>query len=785
MSVLKKTSRFWRQTIFCSLAIFLPAAPGYADVRTLRIVGDDNYPPYLFRAPDGRIEGYLADLWQLWQDKTGLKVELTATKWAEAQRMIGRGDADVIDMIFRTPQREALYDFSPPYADLPVAIYSHASISGITQVGALRGFQIGVQEGDACIDKLQSHGISELRYFVNYTDMINAAMAEEVKIFCLDEYPANYYLYRMGKQHEFRKAFELYRGQFHRAVRKGDIATLQLIERGMAAIGAEEQAALRKKWFGEPIDMAVYGRYVFIGLIALAIAGLGLMLWNGALHRRVKKNTLALSKTIEQLLSAQQVLQQIQDDQVATLEAIPDLLMEMDETGRIVQVKSWRDSVLKQPKQSWPGKQIKDLFPDEAADVVLESIRVSSQAGSDYGRLIRLPFPDGERWLELSAARKPCRNGQPMHFIILSRDVTERQLAASRLARVKDFYAAISEINETIIHATSDQQLFEDICRIAVERGRMNMAWIGIEEAETRRVVPMAKYGQCLRYLDDIVISTRADLPEGQGVSGSVWRQQKALINNDIASNPTMTPWLAKFREYGWQSSACFPIFRAGSIHALLTVYNTDIDVIDEKISGLLNAMAAEISFGLASLDARQTLTESEARYRLLAENGSDVIWLFDLASNRFAYISPSVEKLRGYTVEEALQQDMRKAMTPESFNKLSRQLPKRFAAFATGDAATWIEEVALIHKDGGTVITESAVSLIGDGQGRPVQIQGVTRNIAERKRAEAALLEKESQYRAAIEASPDGFWVVDTAGRFQEVNDAISPCPGTAGKSS
>ena len=132
------------------------------DERPLRVVTDDNYPPYLFRNDDGEVEGYLVDLWRLWERKTGIPVKLTATNWAEAQRMIADGRADLIDMIYRTPQREPLYEFAEPYADLPVVIYTHTTIGGISGVSTLKGFQIGVQSGDACIHQLANHGITTI-----------------------------------------------------------------------------------------------------------------------------------------------------------------------------------------------------------------------------------------------------------------------------------------------------------------------------------------------------------------------------------------------------------------------------------------------------------------------------------------------------------------------------------------------------------------------------------------------------------------------------------------------
>ena len=56
--------------------------------------------------------------------------------------------------------------------------------------------------------------------------------------------------------------------------------------------------------------------------------------------------------------------------------------------------------------------------------------------------------------------------------------------------------------------------------------------------------------------------------------------------------------------------------------------------------------------------DTEEMLRESEERYKLLAENVSDVIWTVD-ANQQFVYVSPSVERLLGYSVEESLGQHL------------------------------------------------------------------------------------------------------------------------------
>ena len=165
--------RIWGAVLF----VLLVLAPAWGQARTIRVVSDDNFPPYVFRGDDGEAKGYLVDLWKLWQEKTGTTVELTLTRWVDAQKMLLSGQADIIDAIFRTPAREASYEFSLPYVQLPVAIFAHKSISGIEGVASLRGFQVGVQEGDACIEKLEEHGILTLVRYPNYNEMIVAARA--------------------------------------------------------------------------------------------------------------------------------------------------------------------------------------------------------------------------------------------------------------------------------------------------------------------------------------------------------------------------------------------------------------------------------------------------------------------------------------------------------------------------------------------------------------------------------------------------------------------------------
>ncbi len=415
----------------------LPAGPT-PPPQSLHVVTDDNFPPYVFRNADGIPEGFIVDLWRLWERRTGIPVRLTATNWAEAQAMIQSGQADVIDAIYRTAPREPLYDFSAPYTNLPVAIFAHASISGINSVQTLKGFQIGVQEGDACIDKLHENGINELIEYRNYRELIAAARRQDIKVFCLDEYPANFYLYQAQAQHEFIKAFALYEGQFHRAVRKGETDTLRRVEEGMQAITPDEIDALREKWLVSVPGAFLYTRHLVWGGLLMILCGALLALWNLLLRRRVVAKTAALELALAELQAAHDAIQEANDNLAATLNAIPDLLFKLDSDGRYLDVFAKPEVLLAAPKDVLIGRKASDILPESAARTVMDSIQAAARTGSDYGRSIQLAMDDGEHWFELSTTCSESKADGATRFLMLSRDITQRRESELALIRMKE-----------------------------------------------------------------------------------------------------------------------------------------------------------------------------------------------------------------------------------------------------------------------------------------------------------------------------------------------------------
>jgi len=163
--------------------------------------------------------------------------------------------------------------------------------------------------------------------------------------------------------------------------------------------------------------------------------------------------------------------------------------------------------------------------------------------------------------------------------------------------------------------------------------------------------------------------------------------------------------------------------------------------------------------------EAEENLRESDARYRILAENIQDVIWVLD-KNLGYTYISPSVERFRGYTVEEAMNQPLDKIFTPESHDRII-SLAERYLALErsgakidTGRSLTM--ELEQICRDGSTIWTEVTASFLLDRAGRPDGFVGITRNITERKRAEESLRQSEEIYRTIFENTGTAMAILD-----------------------
>jgi PAS domain S-box-containing protein len=177
----------------------------------------------------------------------------------------------------------------------------------------------------------------------------------------------------------------------------------------------------------------------------------------------------------------------------------------------------------------------------------------------------------------------------------------------------------------------------------------------------------------------------------------------------------------------------------------------------------------------------QELLKKSEEQYRLLADHMKDQVWLMDLNMN-ITYVSPSIERLMGYSSDEMKKLPWDKLLTPESFKKaiefISIRMPKAIKA-SSKDLIFRTLELEFTLKGGQKIWGECSFSFIRDDQGKAVSILGESRNITERKLAEEKLHQSEEKYRTILEDIQEGYFEVDLNGNFIFFNDTLCRVSG------
>ena len=166
---------------------------------------------------------------------------------------------------------------------------------------------------------------------------------------------------------------------------------------------------------------------------------------------------------------------------------------------------------------------------------------------------------------------------------------------------------------------------------------------------------------------------------------------------------------------------------------------------------------------------AQEALLQSEKRYRFLAENMSDVVWILDAESMRFTYVSPSITQLSGFTPEETMAQSALDSLTPVSRAFLHAVMPGRVQQVLSGETpdARFVDEIEQPRIDGTTVWTEVATTYYINSETGRIEVHGVSRNIQDRKAAELEL----RKINKAVEASGEIIFLTDRNGVFTLVN--------------
>ena len=391
--------------------------------RTLRVVMDNAYAPFVFQSDEGKLQGILIDQWRAWEKKTGTRVEIRGMDWSEALRRMRAGEFDVIDCIVETARRRDDFDFTAPYTTIEASIYFRKDISGITDLASLKGFPVGVKTGDQHTDRIKANGVTTLILFRSNDEIIEAAKQHKINTFVVDDPSALYLLNKMGIDSEFRHSAPIFRDELRRAVRKGDAALLRRVSEGFSVIEPDELKRIDEKWFGRTINRI--GRYLTYGGYAAAAAILlvaALVGWNRTLKRAILQRTAALGESEQRFRQIAENIREVfwvldvSADRVTFVSPMYEELFGRSCASLYANARSYLDAI----------------HGDDRARV--EAAMVRQQAGTPTDEQYRVVRSDGStRWVRDRAFPVPEPTGGVKRVVGVAEDITDRTRAEEEL----------------------------------------------------------------------------------------------------------------------------------------------------------------------------------------------------------------------------------------------------------------------------------------------------------------------------------------------------------------
>ena len=349
------------------------------------------------------------------------------------------------------------------------------------------------------------------------------------------------------------------------------------------------------------------------------------------------------------------------------------------------------------------------LHPDELPKALTELEEIIETGSQSKPTRFRLVTKEGDAiWIEREA-RLLYRDGKPYAIQGVARDITENKRALEDLAY--------------------KEKRFRDIAENALE-------WIWEVDRSGKYTYASSVVEKILGYTPEEILGKHFfDLFEPEE------REEKkkaalAVFARKMPFGEFENRNVHKNGDPVWLSTSGVPVLDDQG--NLLGYRGADTDITERKRQ-------------------EEALRESEERYRLLADNASDVIWVRDMNLAPI-YISPSIERLQGWSVEEAVAQTADETMTPASAEFARKVLSEELMIEEREEkdlSRSRTLEVEMKCKDGSTVWTEVNVRFLRDGSDRAVGLVGISRDISERKRAEEekAALEEQLRHAQKMEA--------------------------------
>lgn len=472
--------------------------------------------------------------------------------------------------------------------------------------------------------------------------------------------------------------------------------------------------------------------------------------------------------------------QRSQDNLSLILDVVSDGIIAINELDHIVFINATAEQLSGSLRQ--PGE---DIHIDHVLPIIepptpwRQWLKNDSHNGE---RIVRVRARGGiERIIQCTIAITRSVDDRGHMTVITIKDITQqensdgnqRRLQAD-MRRMNRALHVLSETSRVLQTATSEKELFHEVCRLSVALG-YRLAWIGLAQHDDKKLVePVAQAGYGEHYFDDMHPTWDAAGAE-QGPTGAAIRSGSVAIARDILEDDRYHDWRIEAAKRGYASGIALPIKSGDRVVGALTIYAIESDAFSAEEVDLLSELAQNVSYGLLALRARserqrveQDLLNAEARYRALVEQIPVVTYIAaaDEVASRL-YLSPQIATVTGFHPESWISNPVffinrlhpgDRMRVQEDINRCREQ------------GVPLASEYRILSQEGNIVWVRDEAKLIRDENGDGQFIHGVMIDITQRRMAEESLHQALATLRAMIDASPLAIYTLDIEGRINDI---------------